>query len=366
MKVIAQLLIYGSVTLAMGQTRIDLRTQTKSPDLSNMGGTKTLQIGTTLPATCVQGQVFFNTAAAPGSNLYGCVATNIWSALGGGGTGGSLTIEQDGTTAGIGNSLDFLSSPGNSVTVVSDGSALDVTAAAQTSYFATRDTVQAGTDNYCVSSSNNNTTYTCAQQNPLAAYSDGMRVLWKPDVACGNNVTLNIDGNGAAPVYQNDGVTPASASQCSAGHQMWLSYDAALNSGSGGWRMLAAASGSVASPLPHLIAFAFDGGGTALSSGQTTYIPDIPFACVISGWSIAVDQGTASADVWVIPDGTTLPTAANRITASAMPTVSGGLRQRSTNVAGWSTAISAHSVLAFNLASVSGATKVSVGVECDQ
>lgn len=39
--------------------------------------------GATLPATCTIGQVFFDTDAPAGQNLYGCTATNTWTVLGG-------------------------------------------------------------------------------------------------------------------------------------------------------------------------------------------------------------------------------------------------------------------------------------------
>jgi hypothetical protein len=40
--------------------------------------------GISLPATCLVGEQFFDTDAPPGSNLFGCTATNVWSSLGGG------------------------------------------------------------------------------------------------------------------------------------------------------------------------------------------------------------------------------------------------------------------------------------------
>lgn len=83
----------GALTLgwgiAAGQTTVDLRTQSKNVDFSNAPETRPVKTGTSLPATCNTGDFFFNTTAAPGSNLYGCTATNIWSQLAGGsGSGG--------------------------------------------------------------------------------------------------------------------------------------------------------------------------------------------------------------------------------------------------------------------------------------
>jgi hypothetical protein len=44
--------------------------------------------GTVNPGTCSVGQLFFNTAAIPGSNLFGCTSINFWTLMSGGGGGG--------------------------------------------------------------------------------------------------------------------------------------------------------------------------------------------------------------------------------------------------------------------------------------
>ena len=68
---------------AAAQTQIDLRTQTKSVDFTAAVSTKPLKTGSVLPATCQVGDMFFNTAATPGANLYGCTAVDNWSIQGG-------------------------------------------------------------------------------------------------------------------------------------------------------------------------------------------------------------------------------------------------------------------------------------------
>lgn len=45
--------------------------------------------GTTLPAKCGIGQVFFKTNATAGSNIFGCTSANTWTLEGGGGGGGA-------------------------------------------------------------------------------------------------------------------------------------------------------------------------------------------------------------------------------------------------------------------------------------
>jgi len=72
-----------------GQTAIDLRTQSKSVDFSAASSTRPLKTGTSLPASCSAGEMFFKTNAPAGSNLYGCVATNTWSLQAGGSSGSS-------------------------------------------------------------------------------------------------------------------------------------------------------------------------------------------------------------------------------------------------------------------------------------
>lgn len=58
--------------------------------------------GTALPGTCTPGQIFFDTDAPSGQNLYGCTATNVWTLLGDGtGAAGSVTISGTPTTGQI-------------------------------------------------------------------------------------------------------------------------------------------------------------------------------------------------------------------------------------------------------------------------
>lgn len=56
------------------QTAVDLAHQSKSVDFSGMAHTRPAQVGTSLPAACAVGEVFFKSDAAPGKNLY--VATS--------------------------------------------------------------------------------------------------------------------------------------------------------------------------------------------------------------------------------------------------------------------------------------------------
>lgn len=63
----------------LGQTKIDLRTQTKSVDFTGATATKPARMGAALPATCNQGEFFFLSSAPAGQNVYGCSTANTWA-----------------------------------------------------------------------------------------------------------------------------------------------------------------------------------------------------------------------------------------------------------------------------------------------
>jgi len=70
-----------------GQTLVDLKTQAKSIDFSAATSTRPVKVGTTLPASCTMGDLFFDSDAPAGANLYGCVSANTWALETGGGAG---------------------------------------------------------------------------------------------------------------------------------------------------------------------------------------------------------------------------------------------------------------------------------------
>jgi len=81
-----------------GQTRIDLKNQTRAVDFSSATYTKPAKSGTSLPATCGAGEMFILTSAPAGSNVYVCTATNTWN-LQGGTSGAPNTLAVSRTSA---------------------------------------------------------------------------------------------------------------------------------------------------------------------------------------------------------------------------------------------------------------------------
>ena len=68
---------------AKAQTRIDLATQaSRTVDFSTATSTRPLRAGNTLPPSCTTGEMFFKFNSVPGSNIYACTSTNVWTATG--------------------------------------------------------------------------------------------------------------------------------------------------------------------------------------------------------------------------------------------------------------------------------------------
>jgi hypothetical protein len=73
-----------------GQTRIDLKNQTRAVDFSGATYTKPAKSGTSLPVTCGAGEMYILTSGPAGSNVYVCTATNTWNLQGGESSSGAL------------------------------------------------------------------------------------------------------------------------------------------------------------------------------------------------------------------------------------------------------------------------------------
>ena len=101
------ILLTAAASLGWAQTKVDLRTQSKSVDFSAATTTKPLKTGTVLPVTCGLGELFYKTDAAAGVNLYGCTATNSWTQEGGSG----------GATASVSDNFKVLQTGPSSITI---------------------------------------------------------------------------------------------------------------------------------------------------------------------------------------------------------------------------------------------------------
>jgi hypothetical protein len=111
------------------------------------------------------------------------------------------------------------------------------------------------------------------------------------------------------------------------------------------------------------IGITIDGAGSAISTGVKGYIR-IPYACTIVGVYLLADQaGSCVVDVWLDDFASYPPTDADTITAAAPPTLSTAASGSDTTLSGWTTAVSAGDVIAFNVDSASTITRLTLELQ---
>jgi hypothetical protein len=187
-------LVLGAGACVNAQTLVDLSTQSKNVDFSRALSTKPVQVASTLPASCLIGQLIFLLTAPPGQNLYGCTAPNIWSQLTGGANASAANI-----LAGFGILLLPSTIPGLTYVTIDTAAVLSRLAG------------QASTHIFCRSSTGN-TTYTCALNPTLLTYTGPSSeppgstcLVLFVDVLGGAGATLEVDHLGPRPILERSG-----------------------------------------------------------------------------------------------------------------------------------------------------------------
>lgn len=200
-------------------------------DANNIGsGALTITATTSTFSGCGSSGSVLTVAAGASARIVSSGGNYVVSGCGG---GGGTTYTADGVT------LQLIGSQFSAITGV----------------MATRTgpSGQSGQDTTITASSSSPTVYVGAPAGGVAltAYTDGMRLLFKFNVSCtgGTATTLNVSGLGAKRIYQYDGSTDPTSAQCGAGQQVTLSYDTALNSSAGAFRMQSGGGGGSSSPL---------------------------------------------------------------------------------------------------------------------
>src|SRR5579862_6376948 len=74
----AIVLLVAAAPFAGAQTEVNLTTQSRHVDFSGASSTKPSKVSPTIPSICSTGEIFFDTSAAAGQNLYLCTAPNTW------------------------------------------------------------------------------------------------------------------------------------------------------------------------------------------------------------------------------------------------------------------------------------------------
>ena len=105
-----------------------------------------------------------------------------------------------------------------------------------------------------------------------------------------------------------------------------------------------------------------DGGGAAIAAGQQFDI-EIPFDMTIQSATLLADQaGDIVIDLWVDSYANYPPTDADSITASAPPTLSAAASAQDTTLTGWTTALSAGSIMRVNVDSAATVQRVTLSL----
>ena len=117
-----------------------------------------------------------------------------------------------------------------------------------------------------------------------------------------------------------------------------------------------------------VIEFVIDGGGSVITTGVKGYI-EVPFACTITRSTLLADQsGSIVVDVFKctyaqFDAGSAHPVSGDKITASAPPTISSTTKAQDSTLTGWTTAISAGDILAFNVNSVTTVQRATISLK---
>jgi hypothetical protein len=212
---------------ADGQTQLSLDSQSKNVDFTKAAFTRPVKTGTILPSTCSVGDLFFQTSAPAGSNLYGCASANTWTVQSGGG-GGSLAVDNNGTLAGARNVMNLIGGVGVVNTISDTGTQINVQQSVDTSVIPSKAAAQSGAMFLC-NAAGTSSAYTCALSPTLQGYTTGMVLAWQPNVnGAGGATTLNVDTLGSVPVKQADGVTDPTAADIVAGRLYDVWHDGAV------------------------------------------------------------------------------------------------------------------------------------------
>lgn len=109
--------------------------------------------------------------------------------------------------------------------------------------------------------------------------------------------------------------------------------------------------------------FIIDGGGSVITTGEKGHLV-VPFACTITRVEMEADQsGSIVVDIWKDTYANFPPTDADSITASAPPTISSGVKDEDETLTGWTTALAAGDILAFNVDSITTCERVTVALK---
>jgi len=110
------------------------------------------------------------------------------------------------------------------------------------------------------------------------------------------------------------------------------------------------------------IVFVIDGFGSVISTGVKGDIV-FPFAGTITSWTLLADQsGSIVVNLWKDTYANYPPTVADKITASAPPTLSSAAKNTNSTLTGWTKTFAVGDVLRVNVDSAATITRVTLSL----
>jgi len=104
----------------------------------------------------------------------------------------------------------------------------------------------------------------------------------------------------------------------------------------------------------------FDGGGSVVAAATVVYV-QVPYACtIVEAVALANISGNAVVDVWKDTYANYPPVDADSITSATPVTLTAAVKSANSTLTGWTKAIAAGDVLAFNVDSCSAATRLQI------
>lgn len=109
------------------------------------------------------------------------------------------------------------------------------------------------------------------------------------------------------------------------------------------------------------IVWVVDGGGSTITTGVKGDL-QVPFACTVTHWSVLLDQsGSIQFDVWKDIEANYPPVVGDSmIPSGTKPHVTGALKDSSSVMTGWTTAIAAGDTLRFNVDTITSAGRATL------
>lgn len=118
-----------------------------------------------------------------------------------------------------------------------------------------------------------------------------------------------------------------------------------------------------ATPQLHSITLSANGGGSVLSTGAVRVFATADFTCTINRADISSDQtGSVTVDIWKV--NAAIPSAANKISASAPVSLSSAQLAQNVSLTGWTTSVVPNDVFGATIATVATITSFTIQIWC--